>query len=723
MQVICPWCQTPVPVDAAAPAAGDCPHCGKPLVPRHGHTMPSVETISDFHKHRPVVESDEEEPLPRAIGRYSVLARVGSGGFGSVYRGYDEELYREVAIKVPHRHRLLSPEDIAAYRDEARVLAKLDHPGIVAVYDIGQTDTGAYYLVSKFIRGTDLAQRIKAGGVPVREAARILARVAEALHHAHERGLVHRDIKPANILINEEGKPFVTDFGLALSEEDLASGPTFAGTPVYMSPEQARSEGHRVDRRTDIFSLGVVFYELLTGRTPFQGETVDELLEQITTREAQPPHHLNESVPREPERICLKALSKRASDRYATAREMADDLDHWLSETAEAPQTSATPRANGETTTPPDVDADTDSRTVRVVPKGLRPFDSRDAEFFLELLPGPRDRDGLPASIRFWKTRIESVEPANTFTVGLIYGPSGCGKSSLVRAGLLPRLAAHVSPLYVEAAREGTERRILGGLWHLFPDLAGQVDLPAVGAALRRGRTASSPETSKGGPSIRPQLSAGRKLVIVIDQFEQFLHGAGDRLAITQLVAALRQADGVRVQFLLSMREDFWLAGQRLFQELEVPLVEGQNMELIDLFEPRHARRVLTLFGQAHGCLPSRGSQMTPEQRLFLDQAVTGLSEDGKVISVRLSLFAEMMKTKPWTPQSLQAVGGPQGVGLAFLQENFPSGPAARRRPDRRAIEKAARGVLTALLPEPGSDIKGRIRSVEELQKAAGLQA
>ena len=162
-------------------------------------------------------------------------------------------------------------------------------------------------------------------------------------------------------------------------------------------------------------------------------------------------------------------------------------------------------------------------------------------------------------------------------------------------------------------------------------------------------------------------------------------------MATTSLVAALRQADGVRVQFLLSMREDFWLAGQRLFQELEVPLVEGQNMELIDLFDQRHARRVLLLFGQAHGCLPGRASQMTADQRQFLDQAAAGLSEDGKVISVRLSLFAEMMKHKPWTPRSLQEVGGPQGVGLAFLQENFPSGPRARSRPDRKAIEKAAR--------------------------------
>ena len=155
----------------------------------------------------------------------------------------------------------------------------------------------------------------------------MIATVAEALHYAHRQGLVHRDIKPGNILLDKSGKPFVADFGLALKEADFGKGATFAGTPAYMSPEQARGEGHRVDGRSDIFSVGVVFYELLVGRRPFKADTQKELLEQITTVEARPPRQVDDRIPKELERISLKALSKRASERYTTAKDLADDLE------------------------------------------------------------------------------------------------------------------------------------------------------------------------------------------------------------------------------------------------------------------------------------------------------------------------------------------------------------------------------------------------------------
>src|SRR5262249_13707236 len=161
-------------------------------------------------------------------------------------------------------------------------------------------------------------------------AAELVATLAEALHYAHGKGLVHRDIKPGNILIDTSGKPYVADFGLALKEEDIGHGPKYAGTPAYMTPEQARGEGHRVDGRSDIFSLGVVFYELLTGRRPFKADSREEMLQQITDFEPRPPRQGDDSIPKELERICLKALSKRASERYTTARDMADDLRHFL---------------------------------------------------------------------------------------------------------------------------------------------------------------------------------------------------------------------------------------------------------------------------------------------------------------------------------------------------------------------------------------------------------
>jgi serine/threonine protein kinase len=171
---------------------------------------------------------------------------LGKGGFGLVFLSHDDQLQRLVAIKVPHRERVEQPENAEAYLTEARTVANLDHPHIVPVYDVGSTPDFPFFVVSKYIDGTDLAARIKQSRLSIREAVGLVATVAEALHHAHKQGLVHRDIKPGNILLDRSGKPFVADFGLALREQDMGKGPRYAGTPAYMSPEQARGEGHRV---------------------------------------------------------------------------------------------------------------------------------------------------------------------------------------------------------------------------------------------------------------------------------------------------------------------------------------------------------------------------------------------------------------------------------------------------------------------------------------------
>jgi serine/threonine protein kinase/formylglycine-generating enzyme required for sulfatase activity len=656
--------------------------------------MSSSDTTGAYQPGSPELDADDTAAdLPLHIGRYRIERVLGKGGFGLVYLAHDDQLNRLVAIKVPHRHRVSAAEDAAAYLAEARTVANLDHPHIVPVYDVGSTEDCPCFIVSKLIEGSTLAQLIKNNRPTFAEAAELVASIAEALHYAHRRGLVHRDIKPANILLDQEGKAYVADFGIALREQDVGRGPRSSGTPSYMSPEQARGEGHRVDGRTDIFSLGVVLYELLTGRRPFKGNSRTELLEQAIAAEPRPPRQIVDGIPAPLERVCLKALSKRAAERYTTAQDLADDLRQSFAGTATTvPMMAREPISVDSQRSP-------DPGRVVVVPKGLRAYEADDADFFLDLLPGPRDPRGLPEAIKFWKSRIERTDPEETFSVGLLYGPSGCGKSSLVKAGLLPRLAPHVTPIYVEATPD-LEAHLFHRLGRACPTVRGEPGLAQAMSALRRGL---------------PGLPGG-KLLIVIDQFEQWLHthpSGGEN----ELVRALRQCDGGRLQCLVMVRDDFWMTSTRFMQALEISTVEGHNSAAVDLFTPIHARRVLALFGRAYGTLPAGDQELTPAQSGFLDRAVEELAQDGWVSPVRLALFADMVKGRAWTEDLLRQLGGSIGIGVKFLDESFT---AATAPPEHRLHQNAVRAVLSSLLPGAGTDMKGFVRSRGELLEASG---
>jgi eukaryotic-like serine/threonine-protein kinase len=651
-------------------------------------------------------ETSEPAASPIYIGRYRVIRVLGEGGFGRVHLAHDAELDREVAIKVPLLQASRSL-DVESYLKEARVIARLSHPNIVPVYDVGHMEDGRCYVVSKYMDGGDLAARLRQGRLAATEAAELIAVLCEALHYTHAHDLFHRDIKPANILLDASGFPSLADFGLALKDEDLGKGARHVGTAAYMSPEQARGEGHRVDGRSDIFSIGIVLYELLTGRRPFRGGSKHDVIQQIVHAEPRPPRQIDDTIPRELDRICLRALAKRASERYSTARDLAEDLRHFhksasgvIATEVVSPAPATSPAATDATPTSVPGPSDSGSRPIRIVPKGLGSFDEDDADFFLELLPGPRDRDGLPDGLRFWKSRIDATDADKAFLLGLIYGPSGCGKSSLIKAGLLPHLGPHVAPIYVESTAVETETRLLRGLRKRFPNLPAEAGLVETLASLRRG---------KG-------LTPGGKVLVVLDQFEQWLFARRAEQE-TELVAALRQCDGEHLQALCLVRDDFWMAATRFMRDLEIDLVPDRNVAVVDLFDPKHARKVLTAYGRAFETLPPRAGDLTPEQGVFLDRAVAGLARDGRIVPVRLALFADMIKGKPWTPATLQEVGGMDGVGVTFLEETFAS---PRSNPQHRYHQKAAQAVLKALLPESDADIKGRMRSVEELRQISG---
>ncbi|MCA9054041.1 MAG: serine/threonine protein kinase, partial [Planctomycetaceae bacterium] len=261
--------------------------------------------------------------------RYHTRRLIGRGGFGEVYLAYDDELDRNVAIKVPRGSRFADSEAIDAFITEARVAAKLRHPGIATIHDVGRVPNVGCFIVMEYVEGCSLATRLIDSPLEPDVAADIALQIAIAARYAHTLGVIHRDLKPANIMVDDDGRLRILDFGLGMLDGAPDADRDIAGTPKYMAPEQTVRDYPNLDERVDIWAIGVILYQALTGHLPFQGNT-EEAMEATRTQTPVPPTQLNPHVPAELERITLRCLEKSPRNRYATAEQLAGDLTDWI---------------------------------------------------------------------------------------------------------------------------------------------------------------------------------------------------------------------------------------------------------------------------------------------------------------------------------------------------------------------------------------------------------
>ena len=613
--------------------------------------------------HERILHQDPDLDLKgEPLRGYRLLEQIGEGAFGVVYRATQPQIGREVAIKAVPPDLANHPDFVRRFEREAQIVARLEHPHIVPLYDYWR-EPDAAYLVMRFLRGGSVEELVRSGPLEPERAASILDQVAAALSAAHRQGVVHRDVKPGNVLLDDEGNAYLTDFGVALDagSPERSSGTMLRGTPGYLSPEQVRLDS--ATARSDIYALGIVAYEMLTGAPPFPEASMQDLLDHHLRDPIPPVQEVRPDLPASFDRTIARATAKDARDRFSDPQEFAAAFRAALEGAPIAAEVI------GE---------------IRNPYKGLRAFLEADAADFF----------GRETVTKRLLGRLEEAEPASRFLA--VVGPSGSGKSSVVRAGLVPVLR--------RGALSGSER------WFVVDLLPGPHPMRELESALLGLAVEPPPsllDTLEG--DTRGLLRAAERilpdpdaeLLIVLDQLEEvftLVEDEDERLHILESLRAATQEPGSRVRVVATLRADFFdqPLSVRGFGDLL-----AERTEAITPMSPEELERAIVA--------PAERAGLTVEPRLLAAMIADVVDQPGglPLLQFTLTELAERREDGVLTLAGYGRIGGISGALARRAEQIFE----ALNEPARDASRQLFLRLVT--LGEGGDDTRRRVRRSE----------